>query len=219
MQLDIPRDRLIQLVGKQLDNLFMFDPATEGSMLEAAIDSALDKCDFCFSHTTNKYYRRNGETYFNPFHSGQYSIFLYFASHAVFALSPESKTLADRLYYLNKALNGLDLYYEVAMPAIFALDHSVGAVMGRATYGDYFFFSQNCAVGNNKGVYPRIGRHVRMMSGATLIGRCQVGDHVVLAAKAYVKDTDIPSCSLVFGSSPDLVIKARPESYFKAFEE
>ena len=219
MQLEIPRARLIQLVGRQLDSLFMYDPPMEQHVLAAAIDGALERCDFCFSHTANKYYRRNGETYFNPFHSGQYSIFLYYASHAVFVLSPESRTLADRLYYLNKALNGLDLYYEVAMPAIFALDHPVGSVIGRANYGDYFFFSQNCTVGNNKGVYPRIGRYVKMMSGAKLVGRCRVGDCVILAANAYVKDVDIPACSLVFGSSPDLAIKSRPESYFQAFWE
>jgi serine O-acetyltransferase len=73
-----------------------------------------------FQKPPNKYYRCGDQTYFNPFHSGQYSIFLYFLSRAVFLSHPSSGTLADRIYYLNKALNSLDLFYEVQMPRIFS---------------------------------------------------------------------------------------------------
>jgi len=59
-----------------------------------------------------------------------------------------------------------------------------------------------------------IGENVRMMSGSKILGECIVGDHVVFSANTYIKDTDIPSCSIVFGSSPNLVIKRKNESYF-----
>lgn len=87
------------------------------------------------------------------------------------------------------------------------LDHPVGSVLGRAKYGDYFEFSQNCTVGNNKGVYPTIGNHVRMKSGAKIVGDCNIGNNVILAANTYVKDTNIEDNSVVFGSSPNLIIK------------
>jgi serine O-acetyltransferase len=45
-------------------------------------------------------------------------------------LDVANTTLADRIYYLNKALNGLDLFYEVEMPDVFYLDHPVGTVIG-----------------------------------------------------------------------------------------
>ena len=46
-----------------------------------------------------------------------------------------------------------------------------------------------------------------MMSGSKILGNSIVGDNVTLAANTYVKDTNIPSDSTVFGSSPNLIIK------------
>ena len=213
MELEIPRIELVDLVAKQLETLFVFNREAEREILSQAIETALEKCEHCFAHTKNKYYRKNSEVYFNPFHSAQYSIFLYFLSHTIFL--SKNNTLADRIYYLNKSLNCLDLFYAVKMPRIFFLDHPIGSVIGRANYGNRFSFTQNCTVGNNKGIYPTIGENVRMMSGSKILGNCLIGNDVIVSANAYVKDSDIPSCSLVFGASPNLVIKSRPESYFR----
>lgn len=38
---------------------------------------------------------------------------------------------------------------------------------------------------------------------------CHIGDNVTLGAGALVKDTDIPSNSIVFGQSPNLIIKTK----------
>jgi serine O-acetyltransferase len=102
------------------------------------------------------------------------------------------------------------------MPRIFFLDHPIGSVIGRANYGNRFSFTQNCTVGNNKGIYPTIGENVSMMSGSKILGNCLIGNDVIISANAYVKDSDIPSCSLVFAASPNLVInKNWPESYLR----
>jgi len=207
--MELAIEEIRELVAKQLDHLFLFDPASEQAVLEEGVETALDKCELCFSSTANKYYQRDDQPYFNPFHSGQYSIFLYFLSRAVFTAHPEARSLADRIYYLNKALNGFDLFYEVEMPEIFFLDHPVGSVLGRAQYGSHFSFSQNCTVGNNKGIFPILGKNVQMMSGAKILGNCRIGDNVIVAANTYIKDTDIPADSLVFGSSPNLTIKSQ----------
>ncbi len=106
-------------------------------------------------------------------------------------------------------MNACDLFYEVELPSYFKLDHPVGSVMGRAQYSDGFCFSQNCTVGNNKGIYPIIGKNVRMCANSSIIGNCHIGDNVVLGAGCGVKDEDIPSDSLVFGQSPRLVIKSK----------
>lgn len=215
MEIGITKTDLVSLVKRQLGSLFMFDEAAEGSLLSGAVDLALEKCGHCFSHTPNKYYRRNGVVYFNPFHSGQYCIFLYFLSRAVFLAAGQPNTLADRIYFLNKCLNSLDLYYEVELPDIFFLDHPVGTVLGRARYGDGFSFSQSCTVGNNKGIYPVLGENVKLMSGAKILGKCLIGSKVVIAANALVMDCDIPDCSVVFGSSPHLTIKKRELAFFR----
>ncbi|MDT8375579.1 MAG: hypothetical protein RQ867_02445 [Mariprofundaceae bacterium] len=216
MRLEMPVSDIEALVARQLGTLFVFDPQHEGPLLKRAVAIALQRSECCFSETRvrSKYYVRDGEIYFNPFHSGQYAIFLYFLSNTIYREVSGSSTLSDRVYYLNKVLNGLDLFYEIEMPDAFFLDHPVGAVLGRAKYGEGFSFSQGCTVGNNKGIYPSIGRDVRMMSGSKIVGDCEIGDHVIIAANTYIKDANIPSCSIVFGSSPDLVIKQKSKSYF-----
>lgn len=212
--MEVPCEELKELVARQLTNLFIL-AEHERPALDQAVDTALARCRHCFAHLANKYYRRNGDVYFSPFHSGQYGIFLYFLSNSLFQQGPQgSATLADRVYYLNKALNGFDLYYEVCMPSVFSMDHAVGSVIGRATFGDHFFFSQNCTVGNNHGRYPTLGRNVQMLSGAKIIGQAVIGDNVVIAADAYVKDEVIPDCAIVFGRSPELTIVRKDPSHF-----
>ena len=203
-----------EVVTRQLANLFIYSPIDDEGALDVALENAIQRCVTCFAAVSNKYYQLDGRPCFHPFHSGQYSIFLYYLSNSIWALGTLHRSLADRVYYLNKALNGLDLYYEVEMPDIFFLDHPVGSVLGRALYGNYFSFSQNCTVGNNKGIFPQFGENVCLMSGVKVLGRCNVGDHVIFSANAFVKDQSIPSCSIVFGSSPNLIIKRRDTQYF-----
>lgn len=117
------------------------------------------------------------------------------------------RSVCDKVYALNRALNSVDMYYEVQLPDVFTFDHPLGSVMGRADYGDYFTFSQGCTVGNNHGIYPRFGQRVFMLSDSKVIGDCEIGDNVIIAAGTYVKDADIPGDSLVFGASPNLIIK------------
>ena len=217
MILEIPIENLEALVAKQLGNLFVFDEKNEGKILSRGIRLAIAKCDHCFSHSKNKYYSRNGEAFFSPWHSAQNCIFLYYLSRAVFETAPAARTLADRIYYLNRALNGADLFYEVKLPDIFFTDHPLGSIMGRGEYSDFFSFAQNCTVGANNNLFPKFGKNVRMLSGAKVLGKCNVGENVIFAANTYVKDTDIPPCSIVFGNYADIVINTRDESYFTQF--
>lgn len=206
MQYIVSPREILKLLIKQIDNLFLIE-REEIDALASVFDKVLDRCEYCFSHQTNKYYFRNGEAFFSPFHSGQYSIFLYYYSNEIWKSG--IPILADKLYYLNKALNACDLYYEVDLPPIFMLDHPVGAVIGRAKYSNYFSFAQNCTVGNNKGLYPTIGSNVRMCANSMIIGNCIIGDNVTLGANACVKDEHIESNSIIFGSSPYLIKKQK----------
>ncbi len=53
----------------------------------------------------------------------------------------------------------------------------------------------------------RFGDRVILYSGVTVIGKSKIGDNVVLSANTYVKDENIPSNTIVFGASPNLVFK------------
>jgi len=211
MIISVTKEELITLAIKQVDNLFLCDKETEVKAIAKDIPEAIERIEHCFSFSKCKYYQKNNDIFFNPFHSGQYAIFLYFLSRI---LSRENNSLADKVYYLNKALNSVDLYYEVEMPRIFDLDHPLGSVIGRAKFSDFFFFTQNCTVGNNNDIYPRFGENVTMLSGATVIGNCKIGSNCIISANTYIKDQDVPDNSIVFGSSPNLIIKQKEEAYF-----
>lgn len=205
---EIPKEEILENLVRQLTSYFSLS-SLETQVINDLSQDVFSRCAVCFSENKNKYYSKDGVAYFNPFHSGQYSIFLYFFSNSIFREEKNNRRLADKVYYLNKIMNALDLFYEVELPEIFMLDHPVGTVIGRATYGNYFSFTQNCTIGNNRGVYPVIGEHVTVSAGAMILGNCKIGNNVILGAGACVKDDDVPDNSLVFGSSPNLIIKKR----------
>ena len=127
-------------------------------------------------------------------------------------------SLCDRIYYLNRMLNGVDLFYEVDMPTYFMLDHPLGSVMGRAVYADGFSFSQQCTVGSNKGIYPVLGKNVTLFSGAKVLGNSTLGSNVIVSANTYILDLEVPDYSLVFGRPRDYVIRKIDEEQFTDFK-
>jgi serine O-acetyltransferase len=214
MKLVLTSHELVVQLLKQLDSLFIINKdATQGYLLEAC-DNALRYTETNFSSNNNKYYKDGGETIFNPYHSDQYAVFIYFMSRALLNIGNAPKSLLEQLYCLNKALHSIDLFYEVELPSKFTLSHPLGTVLGRAYYNDYFFVSQHCTVGGNRGGYVRFGENVRMMADSKVIGKSSIGNHVIIAADAYVKDDVVPDYSLVFGSSPNLIIKQKEPAYF-----
>lgn len=115
--------------------------------------------------------------------------------------------LCDKIYALLKILSSADLFYQVELPDVFQFDHPMGSVIGRGYFQNFFSFSQGCTVGNNHGIYPTFGNSVFMMSNSKVIGNSHIGNNVLIGANVYIKDTDIPDGSLVFGQSPNLIIK------------
>lgn len=199
------QDRLIKLLERQLGNFFEYDQNDDREILLIGIESAIKSVQRCFTHIQLKRYHQNGVCVFDPFHSGQNSIFLYYLSRSLALIGHLS--LADRVYYLNRALNAVDFFHQVQLPEIFCVEHPLGSVIGRAKIGNYFFFSQGVTVGGNKNEYPVIGQHVSMLSNSKVIGKSIIGDNVILAANCYVKDKCIPSNSIVFGQDRQLIIK------------
>lgn len=137
--------------------------------------------------------------------SNGYTIFLYKLSNLLY--KNRYVDTAAKVYYLNKIMNNVELFYEVDLPKYFFLDHPLGSVMGRAVYGEYFTFSQNCTIGNNKGVYPQIGNFVCMMSGSKIIGKSIIGDNCIISANTYIKDAIVPSNTIVFNDGQKLIFK------------
>lgn len=214
MLLEIDKDSIISLVCKQVENLFSIGPE-EVEELRASFDSALAACEENFRNSESKYCMReiggNKDAYFNPFHSVQWMTFLYYLGHLIYKKGSTTK-ICDKLYYLNKVMNGLDMFYAIELPSHFGAEHPVGSVMGRAQYSDGFFFYQECTVGGTRDkdgnlFYPIIEENVTMYSNSSILGRCHIGKNVNIGAGCIVKNQDVPDNCTVFGESPNLIIK------------
>lgn len=210
----LPKEEIKELLHRQLSNFFPISDK-EREIISEAFPVALLRCEKCFKGIENKYYHKGDEVFFSPFHSGQWLLFLLYLANTVSLPSLTvvnkwggvNKVLADKIYYLNKIMHSVDIYHEIEIPDVMFFEHPVGTVLGRGKYQNGLIIYQNCTVGGNKGHYPTIGKNFHMMSGSKILGNSIVGDNVTLAANTYVKDTNIPSDSTVFGSSPNLIIK------------
>ena len=212
----IPKEEILAQLLMQLKSHFFISEA-EKSIIEERFDYAIAVCEENFSHSANKYYLTEVDGVkmyrFNPYHSVQYMTFLYYLSHDIYK-NANAGQLCDKIYYLNKILHSVDLFYAIDLPAHFGAEHPLGAVMGRAKYSNGFFFYQGCTVGGTKDnegnlYYPEIGENVHMYSNSSILGNCHIGDNVSVGAGCIVKNQDVPSDSTIFGESPNLVIKSK----------
>lgn len=196
-------DHLNKHVLTQMKNILCYEDAEGAAAVERSVKVAHDKTLFCLSKQIGKY---SGQ--FSVYNSCHYAIFLYYLSND---LSKSRRDIADVVYCLNKALNGFDVFHSIELPDVFNWEHPVGTVLGRAKYSNNFLVYQNCTVGGNFADgqihYPVIGKNVTMFSYSCMLGKCTIGDNVIISSHAYLKDVDIPSNSIVFGSSPNLIIK------------
>jgi len=127
--------------------------------------------------------------------------------------------LASKLYCLNKSLNGLMCMYDNELPEHFLLIHTAGMLLGKARYGDYFVAIHNAGVGTDRGRQPSIGPGVVIYGGAKVIGSCDIGRNVTVAANALVRNEVVPPGHVVAGSSPSLIVKPAKRSLAGEFYE
>ena len=109
-------------------------------------------------------------------------IFLYYLSHEIYA-NTQNTILCDKIYYLNKIMNSVDLFYAIELPQKFGAEHPLGSVMGRAKYGDGFFFYQGCTVGGTD------GKNGEILNSLTLDANIEASpaiyeDTIVIATRA-----------------------------------
>jgi serine O-acetyltransferase len=167
---------------------------------DAVVDAAEARMRACIAGSRAKRFDA-----FRPEHTGQYAMFLYFVSNE--AGRRGHSVLADGVYALNKALHAVDWFHEIALPERFHCEHPVGSVLGRAAYGEAFFFMQGCTVGGSGDAYPTIGSGVSLCAHASVLGRAVVGDRAILSAGALVLNQPVPEDVIVFGRSPELTFK------------
>jgi serine O-acetyltransferase len=206
LKTSLDRHELARYVRAQLDTFFPDGGST--ALVPLALDEALEHLapsiqavklwtSGCFDHL----------------HSSQYCMFLYWLARGIW-LREADRPLCNKLFGLNKALNGIDLFYEIAMPDIFFIGHSAGIVLAKATYGSHLVLYQNCTVGKNHGRAPQLGAGVILFPHAVVLGGARIGDRSVMAQGSTVIDREIPPHSLVFRScSPEPVVRRCTRPY------
>ena len=175
--------------------------------LQGALDGALGRLEHCFVRVNNKYFFDGTDAVFNHLHGDQYAMWLYLLANELLK-SGGSTAICSKLFLLNKALHGCDLFYEVELPPIFLLVHPLGTVLGRGRYSDYLIAYQRCGIGSNHGIYPTLGRHLTLRPGSAVLGRCDVGDNCTIATESLLLDRDLPADSVYIGQPRDHLIKS-----------
>jgi serine O-acetyltransferase len=202
-------DALAGYVARQLNSAYPDGAEVSEALLRGLVPRALVRVETCFSAIDNKYFFDGESAVFDHLHGDQYAMFLYLLSNEAWRSGEPGA--AKKLFLLNKALFGIDAYYEVELPAIFLFVHPLATVLGRATYADHLIVYQRVGIGSNHGVYPTLGRHLTLHPGAKVLGRCTVGDHCTIASEAFLLDRDLAGGMLYMGGPSQPVIKQRPE--------
>lgn len=205
------KDMLLNQIGNNF-----FKSIDDEMLITKHFPTVLKRLEKNISANDNKYYWKlndmgEREAYFDPLHTCQWLLFLYLTANTIYKYETEkveaARIVCDKIYGQSKTVSGCDMYYEVEMPEYFSFDHPVGSFLGRAIYGNYFSFSQGCSVGNYNEIYPVIGEHVEMNTGSKILGNAHIGNNCIITAGALIRDQDVPDDSIVYGKSPDLVIK------------
>jgi serine O-acetyltransferase len=202
---------LAAYVARQL-NFHFPDVAVTADELNPAMPRALERLEHCFAAIDNKYFFDGSRAVFSHLHGDQYAMWLYILGNELYRLGAPA-ALCAKLFLLNKALHGCDIYYEVELPSIFLLVHPLGTVLGRATYSDYFVSYQRVGVGSNHDVYPHFGEYVTLRPGAAVLGNCRIGNHCQIASDALVLDRDLPDHSRYIGNPKTCVVRPEESVY------
>ena len=204
----LPPKALAQLAARQCEHFFPDGEGPQGDELMPSVPRALQRLEHCFSHVANRYFFDGENAVFSHLHGDQYAMWLYLLSRQLFEDGAPA-SWCSKLFLLNKALHGCDVFYEVELPSVFLLVHPLGTVLGRGRYADFLIAYQRCGIGSNHDVYPQLGRHVSLRPGSAVLGNAQVGDNVTIAAESLVIDRNLPSNTLYIGNPRDFITKPR----------
>lgn len=179
--------------------------------VDANLDPALERLHGCINACAPW---RPDE--FNVLQSSQHAIYLYFLANTIFRQTGDTAA-PTRLFLMNKAFNGIDLFYEIEMPPVFYIGHSVGIVLAKATYGNYLVLYQNSTVGRHKDQIPVIGERVVLYPNTAVIGRSVVEDDAVVSQGTSIVNRRVPAGQMAFRAGDGLAFSPRPGDLIKEY--
>lgn len=203
LELSLPENKLRDYLSKQIENNY---PDGQTSTFNAAVGKVLFKVlsrlEMSFSRIKSRYYSKaSGIPYFNHLNGDHYSAFLYLISNELYKLGEE--VLASKVFLLNKQMFGIDAFYRVELPEVFLFVHPIGTVLGNATYSNFFVVYQGVTIGSKTdGIYPKFSERTILYSNSSVIGNCNFGENIVVAANSTFIDRDADSNQVLLGHYP-----------------
>ncbi len=198
----LERSRLAAYVRAQITQFFPTGEDAELALIDTHLDEALGRLERCIGAV-----RMWTPGQFDVLHSSQYCIFLYYLSNTIWRRE-QARTVCTKIFLLNKTLNAIDCFYEIELPEVFFIGHSVGIVLAKATYGNHLVLYQNSTVGKNHGEAPILEDGVIMYPNTAIIGACRVRQGSIIAQGVSVINRDTrPGCIAFQGNDGGLVFK------------
>lgn len=202
-------DALATYVAGQLNHLFNDGRTVSQDSIRELLPTAMQRLDHCFSHIKDKYFFDGRSVLFSHLHGDQFAMFLYLLANTAHKMGA-GDDLPSKLFLLNKALHGIDAFYEVELPSVFLFVHPLATVLGRARYSDYLVVYQRCGFGSNHDVYPTLGEFVTLRPGASVLGNSRIGRNCTIAAESLVLDHSLDDDTVYIGNPRDFT--TRPAS-------
>lgn len=213
MKLSLERDDLVAYVGVLLDSGF---PDGASHDVARVVDRALERTEHCFERVALRGYRDAAGATFKHLHGDQFAAFLYFASNAAWTAFGD-EALAQKLSLLNRMRHGLLIMPDTQLPDIFVIPHTVGTVVGKASYSDYLVICQNVTIANDLSTFLTIGAGVVLFPGAFVVGKGTIGEGVVVAANSTLQYQDVPPHTIFNGHSPNAQMNPRKRDFLARF--
>tara|TARA_B100001250_G_scaffold414249_1_gene451532 strand:- start:4956 stop:5624 length:669 start_codon:yes stop_codon:yes gene_type:complete len=203
MKLSLPKKDIVLYIENLINSNFSDGIEINSSQLESMIDEGLKRTESCFKNVECKYYNEHEIINFNHLNSDHMAVLLYFSANSGYQFKYE-KNLLEKFFYLNKIMNGVDMFYSVILPKVFFVVHPLGSVFGNAKYGNYMSFYQNVTIGSTEdGSYPSFGKGIVLFGNCSVIGNCKIGNNVLFAANSFIINKNVPDNSTVLGVYPN----------------
>jgi serine O-acetyltransferase len=162
--------------------------------VRGVLDDVLDRMAHCVRHVRMKGWCDGSGPRFNHLHTDQYAVFLYYLSNT--AHRKGIVILAAKAYALNKALHGLDAFYEVELPSIFAVVHPWARCSSAPAMA---ITSAAFRTERRRRFRRKPSQGVVMYGGARVIGKARIGDNCIMAAGCSIIGGEVSDKRIAFG--------------------
>jgi serine O-acetyltransferase len=204
MRFSLPVEDIERLLLGQLQ---LYDMRVDSRRVVPCVKTAFERFEHCAKHIALPGFQRDGSVYFNHLHGDQSAMLLYLCANAAWRVGDED--LAQAFFLVNKARNGLVCMYDTALPDVFLLNHTVGTVLGKATYGEFFVAYHGVTVGTEWQDRPVLGTGVILYPRASVIGSSNIGDRVIVSTGSIARNLNVKSDHIVVPDEP----RIRPRTH------